>query len=207
MEPAGPPTAPKRHRRRIRKLRLTALIGLLLALAFVAFTFGFVRAIASEIPALDPQQWSGEVDGYVYANDGKTILAVLRGDESRVLIESDQISPWMKQAIVADPGPALLRPSRDRRARCRASTLGRHPEPGGRPGRLHDHAAVRQDAWVKNRRTLARKFREAALSWQLEQLVEDRILTPYLNTIYFGNGAYGIQRAAKVYFGKGAAES
>ena len=48
-------------------------------------------------------------------------------------------------------------------------------------------------------------MREAALAWQLEQRwSKDRILTAYLNTIYFGNGAYGIQQASRAYFGKGA---
>ena len=48
-------------------------------------------------------------------------------------------------------------------------------------------------------------MREAALAWQLEQRwSKDRILLAYLNTIYFGNGAYGIQQAARTYFGKGA---
>ena len=48
-------------------------------------------------------------------------------------------------------------------------------------------------------------MREAALAWQLEQRwSKDRILTAYLNTIYFGNGAYGIQQAARSYFKKDA---
>ena len=51
-------------------------------------------------------------------------------------------------------------------------------------------------------------MREAALAWQLEQRwSKDRILTAYLNTIYFGNGAYGIQQAARTYFGKSAPRS
>ena len=50
-------------------------------------------------------------------------------------------------------------------------------------------------------RTISRKLKEAALAWQLEQRWPKlRILTAYLNTIYFGNGAYGIQRAAQTYF-------
>ena len=51
-------------------------------------------------------------------------------------------------------------------------------------------------------------MREAALAWQLTQRwSKDRILTAYLNTIYFGNGAYGILQAARTYFdGKSAAE-
>ena len=47
--------------------------------------FGFVNALAAEIPKLDPRyQVQVEKDGYVYANDGRTVLAVLRGEESRV---------------------------------------------------------------------------------------------------------------------------
>ena len=46
------------------------------------------------------------------------------------------------------------------------------------------------------------KLREAALAYQLErQWAKDKILTEYLNEIYFGNGAYGIEAAAKTYFG------
>src|SRR5207248_8655938 len=56
-----------------------------------------------------------------------------------------------------------------------------------------------------NARSITRKLREAALAWQLEQnWSKSRILTAYLNTIYFGNGAYGIERAARTYFGHNA---
>ncbi len=62
-----------------------------------------------------------------------------------------------------------------------------------------------KNAYIRNERTIARKVREAALAWQLEQRwSKDRILTAYLNTIYFGNGAYGIQQASRAYFDKGA---
>jgi penicillin-binding protein 1A len=51
-------------------------------------------------------------------------------------------------------------------------------------------------------RTIFQKFREAALAYRLEQhWTKDKILTEYLNTIYFGQGAYGIEAAARTYFG------
>ena len=51
-------------------------------------------------------------------------------------------------------------------------------------------------------RTVFEKLREAALAYQLERHWDkDKILTEYLNTIYFGEGAYGIEAAAKTYFG------
>jgi penicillin-binding protein 1A len=62
-----------------------------------------------------------------------------------------------------------------------------------------------KNAFTGQQRSFGRKLKEAALAWQLEQQwSKDRILTAYLNTIYFGNGAYGIEQAAQVYFGETA---
>ena len=62
-----------------------------------------------------------------------------------------------------------------------------------------------KNTYSKPERTVSRKLKEAALAWQLEQRwSKERILTAYLNTIYFGNGAYGVEMAARVYFDKRA---
>jgi penicillin-binding protein 1A len=193
--------------RRIRKLRLAALLGVLALLALSAFTFGLLEAVASEIPSLDPARLTtGERNGYVYANDGKTVLAVLRGSESRVLVDYDEISPSMKHAIVAVEDRRFWDHNGiDVRGIVRAAWADvRHKQvvEGG-------STIVQQfvkNAYLRNERSFARKVREAALAWQLSQRwTKPRILTAYLNTIYFGNGAYGVQQAAKVYFGHDAA--
>jgi penicillin-binding protein 1A len=58
-----------------------------------------------------------------------------------------------------------------------------------------------KNAYLTSQKTIARKLIEAALAWQLEQRwSKDRILTAYLNTVYFGNGAYGVEQASRVYF-------
>ena len=55
----------------------------------------------------------------------------------------------------------------------------------------------------QDNRTIFEKLREAALAFQLtHQWTKTKILTEYLNSIYFGNGAYGIESAARVYFGR-----
>src|SRR5207247_9230239 len=89
------------RRHRIRKLRLLLLLLILLLLGFASFSFGMVTAIAGQIPTCDPARVHHEVDGHIYANDDHTILATLRGSESRILVRTDQIHPWMLQAIVA----------------------------------------------------------------------------------------------------------
>lgn len=62
-----------------------------------------------------------------------------------------------------------------------------------------------KNLYVGNADTLRRKFDEAALAWQLEdRLSKDQIITRYLNTVYFGEGAYGLQAAAQTYFAEDA---
>jgi penicillin-binding protein 1A len=197
----------QRHRRRrIRKLRLLALIGVLGVLAVTAFSYGVVVAVGAQLNRLDPFSHQREqVDGYVYAADGHTILAVLRGSQSRVLVPSAAISPWMKQAIVATEDKRFYQHRGvDIRGMARALWADiRHK------GAVQGGSTITQQ-FVKNaltggQRSVTRKLKEAALAWQLEQdWSKDRILTAYLNTIYFGNGAYGVERAARTYFGHSA---
>jgi len=198
----GPPQASNKPRRRIRKLRLFGLLLILLVLGSLSFTFGLVTSIASEIPSLDPARLQQrEVDGYVYDSKGERVLAVLRGSQSRILVPSRKIAPLMKQAIVAIEDKrfyehrgvdvhgimrAVWQDVRNQRVVEGGSTITQQ---------------FVKNTYVKSQRSIGRKLKEAALAWQLEQRwSKDRILTAYLNTIYFGNGAYGIQQAALTYF-------
>jgi penicillin-binding protein 1A len=197
-----------RRRRRLRKLRLLSLLTVLTLVAAVSFVYGFVSAVADELPQLEPGKERRDARiGYIYASDGKTVLAVLRGPESRVVVRSEEIAPVMKQAIVAVEDRRFWNHRGvDIRGMARAFWADiRHKE-------LVQGGSTITQQFVKNQytkddRTISRKLKEAALAWQLEQRwSKDRILTAYLNTIYFGNGAYGIEMAARVYFGKHAAE-
>jgi penicillin-binding protein 1A len=196
---------PPRRRRRVRKLRLAALLVVLLVLAGLSFAFGLVRAVASEIPSLDPAAERSEVDSVVYASNGRSVLAVLRGEESRVLVETEDIAPIMRQAIVSVEDQRFFdHDGIDLRGIGRALWADVRNQAIVEGGSTITQQFVK-NAYIRNERSFARKVREAALAWQLEQRwSKDRILTAYLNTIYFGNGAYGIQQASKTYFDKGA---
>jgi penicillin-binding protein 1A len=198
--------APSRPRRRIRKLRLFGLLLILFVLGALSFTFGLVTSVASEIPSLDPARLQQrEVDGYIYDRKGERVLAVLRGRQSRILVPSNKISNQMKLAIVAIEDKrfyehrgvdlhgiirAVWQDIRNKRVVEGGSTITQQ---------------FVKNAYVKSQRSIGRKLKEAALAWQLEQRwSKDKILTAYLNTIYFGNGAYGVQQAALTYFHHGA---
>jgi penicillin-binding protein 1A len=193
--------APKK-RRRIRKLRLLVLTLALFILALSSFTFGLVTAIAGDIPQLDPSKQRRQVNTRIYDSTGKKVLAILRGNENRVLVEYEDIAPVMKQAIVAiEDRRYFEHRGVDLRAIGRAVWADISKKAVVQGGSTITQQFIK-NTYVRNQRSIARKLREAALAWQLEQRwSKKRILTAYLNTIYFGNGAYGVDQAALTYFG------
>jgi membrane peptidoglycan carboxypeptidase len=89
-----------RPRRRVRKRRLAALLLVLLRPRCCRSRSARPRGRERD-PALDPAAQHSDVDTVVYASNGRTVLAVLRGDESRVLVNTEDIAPIMRQAIVS----------------------------------------------------------------------------------------------------------
>jgi len=196
----------QRKRRHIRKLRLFALLTVLLLVSAASFSAGLIIAIAGQLPSLDPQRaQAGQVDGYVYADNGHSILAVLRGKEARELVGWNDISPWMKHAIV-DVEDKRFYEHRgvDFRGIVRALYEDVRHKSAVQGGSTITQQFVK-NALVQNEQTISRKLKEAALAWQLESGPRHwsklKILTAYLNTIYLGNGAYGVETASKAYFG------
>ena len=172
----------------------------------VSFAFGLVSSVASELPQLEPgNERRTERLGHIYASDGKTVLAVLRGSESRILVESEEISPVMKQAIVAVEDRRFWEHKGvDVQGMARAVWADLRSQDIVQGGSTITQQFIKNQ-YTQQERTVSRKLKEAALAWQLEQRwSKERILTAYLNTIYFGNGAYGVEMAARVYFDKRA---
>jgi penicillin-binding protein 1A len=137
---------------------------------------------------------------HVYDSQGHT-LTVMRDADYRAPVTLSQVPPQVRNAVIdaEDAGfyrhGAISIPSI---ARALKNNVGSPDLQGG--------STITQQL-VKNsvltpQRTVSRKVREAALAFRLEQqMSKDQILERYLNTVYFGNGAYGIQAAAATYFG------
>ena len=124
-----------------------------------------------------------------------------------MIVASSEIAPVMKQAIVAIEDKRFFEHRGvDVRGIVRAVWQDVRNKKVVQGGSTITQQFVK-NAYLTSKRSISRKLKEAALAWQLEQVwSKDRILTAYLNTIYFGNGAYGIERAAQVYFGHGASK-
>lgn len=144
----------------------------------------------------------------IYANDGTTVLSkVVPPEGNRTDVTIDQIPPHVRNAVMAaedrdfytNPGFSFTGFARA----LRDNVMGKDTAGGG--------STITQqyvkNALVGNERSLTRKLRELVISVKMAQeWSKDDILTAYLNTIYFGRGAYGIDAAAKAYFGKPVSE-
>ncbi|HEY8645966.1 MAG TPA: PBP1A family penicillin-binding protein [Gaiellaceae bacterium] len=172
-----------------------------------AFTFGLLTAVAAQIPKLDPKTQRSQANTYVYASNGETVLSILRGSQARIIVKSNAISPWMKHAIVAVEDRRFYEHRGiDLRGMGRALWTDISHRGTVQGGSTITQQFVK-NAYLTSQKTIGRKLFEAALAWQLEQRwSKDRILTAYLNTVYFGNGAYGVEQASRIYFHHPAAQ-
>ncbi|MFY9265286.1 MAG: transglycosylase domain-containing protein [Solirubrobacterales bacterium] len=191
---------------RIKKLRILLIATGLVVLAGVSTIFGMMMAVASELPKLeDKEQYRVAKASIMYDALGREITR-LRNNENRIIIPSTSIAPVMKQAVVAIEDRRFYdHRGVDFRGIARAIVADI-----GAGGALQGASTITQQ-FVKNataaanNRTVMQKLRESALAYHLEnKWTKDKILTEYLNAIYFGNGAYGIEAAAETYFGKEA---
>ena len=192
---------------RLRKLRLLLILVGLGALAFVSTVFGMMMAVASDLPQLEnKQQYSKEANSFLY-DDRWRPIGIFAPPNNVVIDEitggKEEISPAMQDAIVAiEDKRFFTSPGVDIRGIARAFVAD--VTGGSRQG-----ASTIAQQFVKNalsqqnNRTVLEKLREAALAYHLtRKWSKQKILQEYLNSIYFGNGAYGVESAARVYFGK-----
>ncbi len=187
--------APRRRRRTLFVLAVAVPLALLaLTAAGGAVYFGSSCALSSLRPV---RQGNSSL---VYGANG-SLIGVLPAVENRTAVPRDAISPWMSKATVAiedrrfyahggvDPVGIL-------RALVADVSAGRIVQGGS----TITQELVR-NLYLTHDRTVRRKIVEACLAIKLAQAwPRDRILTAYLNDVYYGNHAYGVEAAAETYF-------
>jgi penicillin-binding protein 1A len=189
----------ERRRVRIRKLRVLALLAGLGVLAAVSTVFGMMMAVASDLPQLEEP---ASQNSFIYDIHNRK-LGVLTGNTKQVFLQEDEIAPVMKHAIIAiEDRRFYTNEGVDLRGIGRALYQDLVAKKAVQGGSTITQQFVKNALAAQDQRTLFQKLREAALAYHLShQWSKERILRNYLNTIYFGNGAYGIESAARTYFG------
>ena len=129
----------------------------------------------------------------------------LHADVDRELIAFDHMPRSLRSGGRRRGGRRLLPARRPRSGRDRPGDVDERHHRLAQPGGIDDHAAVREERAHGAERSIGRKVREAILAVKLEHTTSKReILEGYLNTVYFGHGAYGVQAAARTYFDRDA---
>jgi penicillin-binding protein 1A len=196
--PDGRATRPK-----IRKLRLLSVVFGLGTIAIASLVFGMMMAVASNLPQLEnKRQYGAEANSYLYDDQGH-LIGLFSPPDPEVIDSFQGLGRPMRMAIVSVEDKNFWTDQGiDLRSTLRALVADA-------TGHATQGASTIAQQFIKSalaeedNRTIFEKLREATLAFHLvHEWPRTKILTEYLNSIYFGNGAYGVESAARVYFGK-----
>ena len=189
-----------------RLIAATAALGLLLALLFCGL---WVWKLAfSDLPTIPDKAalWSLNRPAGVTFLDRDGAVIGQRGPLHGAPLSLQQMPPYLPQAFLAAEDKnfyhhggidlfGVVRAARN-------DLSGRHR---GLQGGSTITQQIARTLFLSPEQTLRRKLQEAGLALRIEHLMsKDEILDLYLNRIYFGGGAYGVEAAAQTYFGKSA---
>jgi len=172
----------------------------------VFFAFQTVLSFMEDLPDLeDFTPAENALTSKIYAYDD-TLIDTFHGEENRELVSYEQIPKNLINAVVSIEDERYYQHKGfDIEGIIRSFIINLMS------GDIEQGATTITQGYVKNVYipeekydiTYERKIKEAALAYQIEQIYsKEEILEMYLNTVYFGEGAYGVQTAAKIYFNK-----
>jgi len=179
------------------------LIAIALLIAGAAFSVFAILVATTTVPS--PNEMATSQATIVYYADGTNEIGRL-GDTSRRSIPLDQVPPIVQHAVLAAEDRGFYD-----HGGISPLGIGRAIFNNLTGGYTQGGSTITQqyakNAFLTQERSWDRKLKEALLAFKLETVVsKDQILGDYLNTIYFGRGAYGIDAAARAYFGQPVSE-
>ncbi|NLG22410.1 MAG: penicillin-binding protein [Actinomycetales bacterium] len=198
-------TGGRRGRRRPRlKTVLLTLLGLGVAgvvLGGVALAIIYSR---TEIP--QPNEFATSESSILYYSDGETELARFTGGYNRESVPLSQVPDHVQKAMLAAEDRTFFE-NRGVSLTGTARALWRNLTSDSTEGGSTITQQYVKNYFLSHEQTLTRKFNEVLIAVKIDrELSKEQILENYLNTIYFGRGAYGIQTASQAYFAKDVAD-
>ncbi|MDD4766493.1 MAG: penicillin-binding protein 1A [Desulfotomaculaceae bacterium] len=191
-------------RRAKRKLNLLRLLILFIALIVVTggvVSIGLFFTSVRDMPALTPGTLESGASSMIYDKDGNLISQI--GIKNSVPVDLEYVPEQVKNAFLSIEDPGFYNHhgiSMRGIARAAVSNIMSRSKSEG--GSTITQQLVRT-TMLSSEKTMERKIQEAVLAIQAERrYTKNEILEMYLNSIYLGEGAYGIQAASMVYFGK-----
>jgi penicillin-binding protein 1A len=188
---------------RLKRLRFAAILCAVLVLGLISFAFGMFVSIASDLPSLTKfSLYKDERSSTLYADLGQPIGVL--SQQNRVIVSPEQIPRIAKDAVISIEDKRFeTEGGIDIRGIVRAFVDDIEHKGNVQGASTIEEQFIKNALQAQSHRTIFEKLREAALAYQLSRKwSKEKIITAYLNTIYFGNGAYGIEAAAQTYFGQ-----
>lgn len=187
------------------------IVGVQLLFVFVfsgivIYAFRAIESFMEDLPELeDYSPAEAALTSKIYDADGN-LIATFHGEQNRELVSYEQIPKNLINAVISIEDERFYQHQGfDIEGIIRSFIINLVS------GGIEQGATTITQGYVKNvyipeekyEITYERKIKEAALAYQLEKIYsKQEILEMYLNTVYFGEGAYGVQAAARVYFNK-----
>ncbi|TWH48870.1 transglycosylase domain-containing protein [Sporomusa sp. KB1] len=190
------------RRRPQKKSRRFAIIATLVFLVMVMGAgLGFLTASIHTMPSLKGDIRPA-VSSQIFDANGK-LITTIHSVENRLPTSINKVPKNLQHAFIATEDARFYQHSGvDPRGILRA-VWSNLTDKGISEGGSTITQQLARNALLSQDQTIKRKIQEAFLSLQIErQYSKDEILEMYMNHIYFGQGAYGVQTAAQVYFGK-----
>ncbi|MDR0882260.1 MAG: PBP1A family penicillin-binding protein [Candidatus Adiutrix sp.] len=170
----------------------------------LAIVYAYSQDMA-DVPIDDLHNYDLPTISYIYAGNGTTLAELYR--EHRLVKPLEDIPPLVIKAfLAAEDSNFYQHQGVDFMGLVRAFMANLEAGHTVQGASTITQQMIRTFL-LSNERTYDRKLREIVLSWRVENsFTKDEILHLYLNRIYLGRGAYGVESAARLYFGKGIAE-
>ncbi len=183
-----------------------AILFLLIFGVFLGSMAGFFIALTRDLPEIrNLESFKPSSITRIYSADGVLLTEFFL--EKRDPVPIKIIPDLLKKALIVTEDRSFYRHSGIDlkgilRAAVRDIKVGRFVE-----GASTITQQLAKTLFLKPRKTLLRKAKEAFLSFQIERrYTKGEILELYLNQVYFGSGAYGVEAAAKIYFGRSVSD-
>jgi penicillin-binding protein 1A len=194
----------KQSKERICRLSFLVFLAILLVVIIFINTAG-CALIPRSVPSLDELNPSDSAEtSKVYALDG-TLITEFHAEENREIVPFEKMSNYIKDAVLAVEDKRFY----DHQGVDYIRIIGAFIA-DIKAGNKEQGASTITMQYIRNiyftpEKTLWRKINEAIIAIQLERkYTKDKILEMYLNTIYFGVGTYGVEKASQTYFGVSA---
>nr|MBO2493339.1 primosomal protein [Clostridia bacterium] len=206
-EPIPSRMSRRRKKKRSSSYRTIAISFLSFFILGLMFAAVYFNIIITEVKDIDLSKIENiKQSSFIYDMNDQLITSIY-GVENRIKVSLSEIPEHVKNAFIAVEDVRFYRHHGFDIKRLFGALLenikqGRYAE-----GASTITQQVARNAFLTQKKTIHRKLQEIYLAYRLEKTYsKDQILQMYLNLIYFGKGAYGIEAASKLYFGKSAKE-